>query len=134
MSDDVYQGPEVEGAPDVIVRSTTHQVDNVMTDVIFRRREHNGHAPEGMYAIDGPDVTGDGTTANIVDIAPTVLSLLEAGVPTNMDGEVLDELFEEPLQPEYIPPEVPERRTGPDDAVDDSDVKGRLADLGYLDG
>lgn len=133
LSNKIYLGPMADDAPDVIVNSTTHQVDNVMSDVIFRRQEHNGHAPEGIYAIDGPDVVEAGSSAEIVDIAPTVLSLLDLGVPTNMDGKVLEDLFEKSLQTEYVSPRTPERR-GSEETTDDTDVKNRLADLGYLDG
>lgn len=134
LSDEIYDGPEADDAPDVIVSSTTHQVDNVMSDVVFRRQEHNGHAPEGIYAIDGPGVVDSGSPANIVDIAPTVLSILDLGVPSNMDGRVLDDLFRVPLDTEYVSPKSPVRRTKSEESTDDSDVKDRLADLGYLDG
>ncbi|GAA0193314.1 alkaline phosphatase family protein [Halobaculum roseum] len=134
LSKKVYDGPEADKAPDVVVTSTTHQVDNVMSDVIFRRQEHNGHAPEGIYSIDGPGVVESGGTADIVDIAPTVLALLDIGVPSNIDGSVLDDLFRESLQVDHVPPTTPERRGEPGESRDDSDVKERLSDLGYLDG
>ena len=133
LGSEVYDGVEADDAPDVVVNSTTHQVDNVMTDVVFRRQNHNGHAPNGIYAIEGPSVTVSGSAADIVDIAPTVLSLLDIGVPSDMDGTVLDNLFEEPLGTEYVSPTTPERCAEPEGSTDD-DVKERLSDLGYLDG
>ncbi len=74
--------------------------------------------------------------ANIVDVAPTVLQLMQLPVPDRMDGRVLAEIFSDrPAEPlrESVP--AASNAYADDDAYsaeDEEAVKERLRQLGYL--
>lgn len=56
------------------------------------------HYLDGVVAINGPDLRpGDHLAADLRDIAPTALALLDLPVPSYMEGRVLHEAFETPL-------------------------------------
>ena len=57
------------------------------------------HRMEGVLAAKGPGIrTGTVDDANLIDIGPTVLHLLDQPVPDDMDGRVLTHL----LDPQYL--------------------------------
>lgn len=56
------------------------------------------HWREGVIAIDGPGINpGDQLSADLHDVAPTTLAMLDIPVPETMTGRVLHEAFAEPL-------------------------------------
>ena len=63
------------------------------------------HRPVGMICIAGPHLRQDERIygANLLDITPTVLTLLGLPVGEDMDGRVLVEAFQEPPKIEKIP-------------------------------
>lgn len=67
-------------------------------DSIFTMHRWSGnHRPDGILIIKGKGIKANCEIngAEIVDIAPTVLALLSEGIPNNMDGKVLQEVFTE---------------------------------------
>jgi predicted AlkP superfamily phosphohydrolase/phosphomutase len=103
--------PAAEGMPDVLALSADgYQAQAKWSP--FRedllRRDWSlpaTHFLEGVVAIDGPDLRpGSHLAADLRDIAPTTLALLDLPVPSFMEGRVLHEAFETPL---------PLRRGGP---------------------
>ena len=108
------------------------------------------HRSEGVLLIDAPGVrTGQGLTAEMRDVAPTILHLLgqfagEAshlvldnrdGYPT-MPGRVLHEAFECRTPAISIPrpaPPAPVAIAAAISATEQACVESRLRDLGYLD-
>jgi arylsulfatase A-like enzyme len=95
------------------------------------------HRVEGILIAHGPHVRpGARIHANIVDIAPTLLSMLGLRVPIDMEGQVLVDLFDKPPVIEHEPPQVKEH-VAPEAEVYTEDEKEalnrRLADLGYLE-
>jgi predicted AlkP superfamily phosphohydrolase/phosphomutase/tetratricopeptide (TPR) repeat protein len=64
-----------------------------------------GHRPVGIICMAGPHLRQDERIygANLLDITPTVLTLLGLPVGEDMDGRVLVEAFEEPPKIEKIP-------------------------------
>ncbi|MHB9288019.1 alkaline phosphatase family protein [Halobacteriales archaeon Cl-PHB] len=98
---------------------------------------HNGtHAPLGIFAAKGPGIARNGVVkgAGIIDLVPTVLYALDEEIPTHLDGELLQDVFEtttlETRQPRYTDMELKGRKTV--DTDDTEDVRERLEDLGYL--
>ncbi len=99
-----------------------------------------GHrdAPDGVFVAAGPGITGPRKleTATLLDIAPTVLALLEIPAAKTMPGRVL---------PELVPRDrIPARVASYDNALADpirevpapelpSNVRERLRALGYLE-
>jgi hypothetical protein len=77
--------------------------------------------------------------ATLLDIAPTVLHLLEVPVPGDMDGRILDEILDPALidiQPARNDDIGPHTAAGGATDVyspeDEAVIEQRLADLGYL--
>ena len=51
------------------------------------------HAPDGIFIMAGPGVSGQGrelTGLNIYDVGPTLLRLFDLSVPADMRGRVID--------------------------------------------
>jgi predicted AlkP superfamily phosphohydrolase/phosphomutase len=118
------------------------------------------HRPEGIFIVCGPGIAHrNGLEAHIVDCAPTILAMMGLGVPDDMEGGVISELF---ASAPYVATQrqdatghrgaTPRERTWPagktglpgstsisrnaDDVytTDELDkVTERLADLGYLE-
>jgi arylsulfatase A-like enzyme len=94
------------------------------------------HRLEGALLVHAPGVpVGTTSTAQLRDIAPTILNLIGLPVPRQMTGRILDPT----RSPIPIPP--PARRVAPAlelqlTAAGDADqrsVEARLRDLGYMD-
>ncbi|WP_254274304.1 alkaline phosphatase family protein [Haloarcula marina] len=130
--EDVFEGPYVEDAPDVVV--VPREFENFLNGSLLGERfgtprESWNHKRDGLVAATGPDIDGDESLADahLFDIAPTVLATL--GVPRSdlMDGRPLSVVDPTPAEtyPDY---EDSGRATR-----DDHEVADRLAHLGYLD-
>jgi len=100
--EDVYRGPYVESAPDILFElAEGYEVTSeVATKGLFRDISGDGagfHAQEGILVVAGPGVDAPQTLegANIADLAPTILHCLGLPVPRAMDGRVLEDAFDE---------------------------------------
>jgi predicted AlkP superfamily phosphohydrolase/phosphomutase len=80
--------------------------------------DDGGHGPYGYYCIAGPGVPSLGKIAgpSLLDIAPTVMSLLALDVPTDMEGKSL----------------LSRREDGAYTDDDVEEIRARLAGFGYL--
>ena len=63
------------------------------------------HRPQGIFVLHGPGILADQRIegATLLDIAPTVLTLLGLPIGEDMEGKVLASVFKESPQPERIP-------------------------------
>jgi predicted AlkP superfamily phosphohydrolase/phosphomutase len=101
-----------------------------------QRRLEGTHRLEGILIANGPHIrAGASVSGNIVDVAPTLLAALGLKVPSDMEGNVLLDLFETPPVIEY---ELSEH--GPvgsqKEVYSESDketLTRRLTELGYLE-
>ena len=95
------------------------------------------HRPDGVLVASGPGIARAANVhANIVDCAPTILAMLGLRVPDDMQGRVIQELFEAQPTIEY----EAARASGPSvekeevySAHELQQVTERLSDLGYLE-
>jgi len=98
------------------------------------------HRLHGILIVRGPafrkNVEIEG--ARLLDMAPTILHLLGQPVPDDMDGHVLEELFE----PSFLAQNPVQRRSGDGSgwqqqvaysAEESAIVEQRLKDLGYIE-
>jgi predicted AlkP superfamily phosphohydrolase/phosphomutase len=144
----VFHGAHMEDAPDVVFSFRDRRCrampgfasDPVIRPANMRRhgyREFGYHTPEGVLIAAGPGMrsTSKIASASIYDIAPTVLHLMGLPVPSDMDGRVLDELFERPplVQPGPSWDEGETAASSGYAAAEQADVEERLRALGYLD-
>jgi predicted AlkP superfamily phosphohydrolase/phosphomutase len=116
--EEVYSGPHVSEAPDVVVHWALHkgysyafrlsnksrkrawleQVDpNQPQYLPFFTGKSGHHRDDGIFLGQGPAVRAGAAVegARIIDVAPTILHLLGVPVPTDMDGRVLGEILTE---------------------------------------
>ena len=101
------------------------------------------HRPHGVFVAAGDAIKHDELLhgASLLDIAPTVLTLLGLPVADDMDGRVLTQIFNEPVEVERIPSyEAPHPEDGMHrdaDAGESDPWSARqallqLAELGYI--
>ncbi|HSJ59253.1 MAG TPA: alkaline phosphatase family protein, partial [Anaerolineae bacterium] len=144
--EEIYHGPFMEQAPDLILRP------NEPSDIFFGladfgHREtvstvyrYSGmHRDFGMLIMNGPGIQPGAAVqdAAIPDLAPTILHAMGLAVPTDMDGRVLVEGFE-PGYTERFPIRMREPASfeGGEqkeyDAEGEKEIMDRLEGLGYL--
>jgi tetratricopeptide (TPR) repeat protein len=100
------------------------------------------HSDFGIFVVSGPGIVKDEFLygANVLDVAPTLLTLYGLPVGADMDGKVLTGAFQEAIQPASIPSwdEVP----GDDgrhpahlelDPIASSEALEQMVALGYID-
>jgi predicted AlkP superfamily phosphohydrolase/phosphomutase len=145
--EEVYHGPYVEQADDLIVSGApgyylvgdgSHQA---ISDPAERRFGWSGsHRSEGILMLAGSGINRGCQLepSRMEDIAPTLLHLMGVAAPDYMDGRVLTDAFESDFlrarpvitRPEPLPLEpLP---SGDLDA-EEADVLDRLKDLGYIE-
>jgi predicted AlkP superfamily phosphohydrolase/phosphomutase len=148
--EELYHGPMLEKAPDLTFSIGDFRYDSSVkfglgTREIFDTPEFEDsgtHRREGILIAVGKNIKNsyfiDGTT--LVDIAPTVLYLLNLPIPTDMDGKVLENLFKEdwikthPIQYMEKKSESTLLETEKELSPDEMEIiKKRLRGLGYLD-
>jgi predicted AlkP superfamily phosphohydrolase/phosphomutase len=94
------------------------------------------HRFEGVFSIRGEGLKRavSGFEPRLIDVAPTVLHLLDLPVPTDMDGRVLEEIFETPRSVRHETPGriVPRTQKGYS-AAEAEAIEQRLKSLGYVE-
>ncbi len=162
--EDIYWGDTISEAPDILVlwkddRYITRKSygiegdsdsDAVIDDNLrfgeigeLMSLEQTGtHRPHGIFHIHGEGIREKGALdgAEIIDVAPTLLYLLDLPVPSDMDGKVLRDA----ITPEYLSAHpIKEVRAdgsegqGPGESVyteeEEKQVEERLRGLGYIE-
>lgn len=103
--EEVIWGPESERAPDIfIVTKIGYGVSTHLNRKIFDRLQNHGviisgsHRLEGIFAAAGPDIKKGmsiGRDLHGWDVAATILHMHSIPIPSQMDGKVIKEIFEE---------------------------------------
>lgn len=97
--DDVYNGPYLDQAPDILFKMKEGYRGRDSIDSRFSRmtpeRRYAVHTPDGIVLAHGPDMddSGEIEEKRIYDVAPTVLHLMGSSVPADMDGDVMTDIF-----------------------------------------
>ena len=97
------------------------------------------HRVGGIYAFEGVGIVssqGLGQTANIADIAPTLLAALGQPIPRGMTGKPMLHIFENPPPINYVSDDgSPSTSPAPNvySSEEQRAVEKRLEDLGYLE-
>lgn len=142
--EDVYHGSEMGLAPALVVDQNPgyHVPGSLGGDEVFSRPEKwaGENKQMGMFAFVGEGISnsndamvGD-AALSITDLMPTVLHWLDAPIPSDVDGDVRNEVFEAGSSPESRDPEYtsPIARKDLLEMDEDRSVETRLEDLGYL--
>jgi predicted AlkP superfamily phosphohydrolase/phosphomutase len=134
---DVFRGPYQYKMADLFVKINNYDCvtnSRLFNPTLFFRKKGGSHRPEGTFMALGPSFKESTycNQAHIMDIAPTVLQLLDIPVPEDMDGRVLADLLRGHSAVSY------QRASGiglDEDEYSEKDEKilyDRLRSLGYL--
>jgi predicted AlkP superfamily phosphohydrolase/phosphomutase len=143
MREAVWQGPEVVHAPDLVVRWAQGSTDARFFQTRFSSHhlmkavpnDSACHRQDGMFVFSGQDVlAGKSVNADLMDLPPTLLWLLDLPVPDNMDGRVLTECFSMERPVETVAASIEER----DNEIalseeDEAAIMASLKGLGYIE-
>lgn len=148
--EDVFHGKAVEYAPDmmIIMRNLSYitrqgfefgeQSGQIFTDP--HAHQSGSHRMDGLLIMAGDDIVTAETkreTVHLIDLAPTILHLLECPVPESMDGHVLNKWLSNDREIKYEEefPSTPAREFYEDtlNATEEQEIVERLKKLGYLE-
>ena len=146
---EIYEGPYLGLAPDltVVLKDWKYRTiglhDFTTNRVISPAFGPTGdHRMEGIFIGKGPAFAQGGRldeSANLLDIAPTLLQILGVPVPNDMDGKVLHEVLDHsriPASTQFERDSLPVTPAEPVGVAyteeEDAEIQQRLADLGYL--
>ncbi len=143
--EELYHGPYVDDAADIFVK--IKEINCIMQKEIYHKglfglpkRTSGTHRFEGVFILKGGGIKTNFTVkgARIIDIAPTILTMLGIPVPEDMDGRVLNEVFTEdhlkshPVNYTSASELDVKRGEGVFSEEDSEKVKKALRDLGYF--
>lgn len=145
--EDVYDGPEVAKAPDIIIateengflQSTGLGAHRVLED--SQPYRSGSHRQYGIVAVVGPMVKAGGrldAPVDMVDLFPTLLHMLDLPIPEGQDGSCIQAVFDpiwlDTHPPTYAEPlvKVAEGHPVVDGDGGDDEILRRLEGLGYL--
>jgi predicted AlkP superfamily phosphohydrolase/phosphomutase len=151
--EELFSGPLTSEMPDLVVNmrdwsycpviGTARELaeDTIIRPPVaeWKQLAHSGtHRREGILILHGPDIaTADLGTAQMVDIAPTVMNLLGLPGMEEWDGRILEKALSRGAardieQQAGTAVESPEERERVYTDEDEEEVRKRLEDLGYL--
>ena len=145
--EETYTGPYLDRAPDLILRpKDPSDIFFGLADFGHRNtvdtvyRYSGMHRDYGLLIMNGPGIRQGSqiSGASIQDLAPTVLHAMGLPVPTDMDGQILEQAYVEGYMAAF-PAETRQAlvKDDPSDFVDFTDegemeIMERLEGLGYL--
>lgn len=145
--EEIYSGPYLDRAPDLILcPKDPSDIFFGLADFGHRNtvdmvyRYSGMHRDHGLLIMNGPGIRqgSEITGAAIQDIAPTVLHAMGQPVPSDMDGQILEQAFVQGYM-DAFPPKTMQAPTkdGPSGVVGYTDegekeILERLQGLGYL--
>ncbi|MCP4632223.1 MAG: hypothetical protein GY855_04800 [candidate division Zixibacteria bacterium] len=144
--EEIYKGPYVKQAPDIILTARNYSylgrqhigAPGIISD--FSGKPNGFHRPNGIFIAYGPGITHNlrFDSANLKDIAPTVLYLNSCPIPADIDGKVLSGIFTENFLKDHsiklginIDPE--DDCKGVFTADESEEIQKRLKGLGYIE-
>ncbi len=153
--DELYNGPFVSKAPDLVVQwkdyayFTKKGIDKkgaIFGDELKLESSdypHTGtHRLNGIFLIKGPSILRQKKLENmhIIDLAPTILFLMDVPIPNDMDGRIATEMFKEgflkKVHPQYSK-DSGERdikiETKAFTPEEQEEITKRLKSLGYIE-
>ncbi len=140
---EIYGDDSVPDTPDLYVQwKDDHYID--MGSIGFGkgfisepiRGRSGGHTMRGIFLAHGPEIKQGHKIegAQLVDLAPTILHLLDVPVPVGLDGGVLTEIFVDGASRQVVYEEVAAKEQQVHAFSDEEEavVEKRLRDLGYI--
>jgi predicted AlkP superfamily phosphohydrolase/phosphomutase len=142
--EEIYEGPYVERAPDIVVwchemykegpLAAGPLIGEVPYDELLQ--VPGSHDEKGIFLAMGPGIEKGKILegARLVDVPPTVLHAMELPVPSDMDGQVLAEIFTERERAVESVDLVLSRQSAENylSADEEQQIKEKLKGWGYL--
>jgi predicted AlkP superfamily phosphohydrolase/phosphomutase len=101
------------------------------------RRMEGTHRDDGVLAVVGPGIAaGKRLSADLVDTTPTLLAMLGVRIPDDMEGRVVEGLFDPPIRYATEPARPSTRAVTREEVYSAEEMRvltARLSDLGYLE-
>ncbi|MDQ3985352.1 MAG: alkaline phosphatase family protein [Actinomycetota bacterium] len=149
--DQIYEGPEVDLAPDLMLDSWSagyriaparEKSDRLVMDPAnlagVEEAWSSDHRPVGVFVAAGPDISkGASDELSLMDLCPTALALLNERVPSDLDGRAATEILTESFLNDHEI-RIEGRAGGREESGEYSDeeaaaVAAHLKDLGYIE-
>lgn len=124
--------------PDLVVEfvegfSLMQKIPSKKRPFAFELSGDSNHAINGMFCLAGNNVKKEHTTdAEIVDMFPTLLHMLDIPIPDDIDGKVITDAFEVYDGSRFVAPDKTETSHILAGNEDFEKVADRLKELGYL--
>jgi predicted AlkP superfamily phosphohydrolase/phosphomutase len=135
--EDVWWGSSSNDQPDLVFWDARVNPTNWSADgEVFKKLPGGGHSLEGVVMAYGPDIRRGTISADVMDIAPTVLHLMDVPIPADIDGRVMDifTAWSGPgsREPTSVEPELGKQKSGTLTAEERKLVEEKLRGLGYI--
>jgi predicted AlkP superfamily phosphohydrolase/phosphomutase len=142
--EEIYEGPYVERAPDIVVwchemyKEGPLAAGPLIGEVPYNEllQVPGSHDEKGIFLAMGPGIEKGKILegARLVDVPPTVLHAMELPVPSDMDGQVLAEIFTERERAVESVDLVLSRQSAENylSADEEQQIKEKLKGWGYL--
>lgn len=138
-----FFGPYLDRLPDLMIefkdkytaRLSLSTDKEIFKKVIYPHDLTGSHDLKGIVVFYGRNIkSGINFNADIIDIAPTILSVLGIEIPSYMDGRAIQEVFIENLNIKIKETEQKEIKNSDKNSTykDQREVEKRLKNLGYL--
>ncbi|WP_246988654.1 alkaline phosphatase family protein [Halorientalis marina] len=137
-TDDVYNGPYTDAAPDLIPISDDYKLLGLSVDGSLFDPENAwiaAHEMSGVFVGHGPAFQDRSeVTLDIQDVAPTLLHAMERPVPNDVDGSVRDDILSDRVEDvvQWRDP-LSSGQTHSASSVSEEEVKETLKQLGYIE-
>jgi predicted AlkP superfamily phosphohydrolase/phosphomutase len=124
--------------PDLVVEfvegySIMQKIPSKKRPFAFDLSNDSNHAINGMFCVAGNNIKAEHiTNAEIVDIFPTILHMMDIPIPDDIDGKIITDAFEVYEGAKYVPPDGSTTSRIMAGTEDFEKVANRLMDLGYL--
>ncbi|MCB8943689.1 MAG: alkaline phosphatase family protein [Ardenticatenaceae bacterium] len=142
LGSDLYHGPFADQGPDLVIEYANFYQPNQSSSV---RNPHveGGHTLDGIFLAQGPYIQkNEVKNCSLIDLAPTILYLLDQPIPPDMDGRVItdilaaDYLTQRPVQFGDVPAtvdEMPDILTDGYSDEEEEEIQEQLRQLGYIE-
>ncbi len=95
--DQFFKGKYKTQLGEIAVTSEKYEIDSTIGENEFLLLKRNMHSMNGIFMAYGKGIKNNYTVkgANIFDVMPTILHILNIPIPKDLDGKVLQDIFEE---------------------------------------
>jgi len=129
--------PDLLLIPPAGVRTTRRARGRWIASKTNPRTAVGTHLHKGLWMAAGPNIKpAKRFQANIQDLAPTILALLDLAVPNDMDGKVLVDIFKTQPKVSFSSGEAPEHVKSDSTTYsieEEQQIQRHLTELGYFD-